>query len=1267
MAANDETVELATSDSRTSSQASKSGRSKPRWGRRVLLLLGLGMLAFLIFLPQIVTSKPVLNQAIARFGGLDPLKVEFDSINAGWFSSISVDGLRVAHGEDEPFVKIAGVQTGKGLLSWAMDQSDLGKIVVTGLDAKIEAYEGTTNVEEALAHLIPIGAEGEPAPAEGGSATAMPTGQIEVVDSRIHLSERGRPEDWQLEVASLSIELPSPSQVVGPVKLEANVRDLSGTHAKQGVIAASVKQSDDTAASSPTFEVRAKLQTLPVEFWHVAKARLPELPIEDLEGSVSGIVAGAVADENSWSLAVQELKALDLIAFAPELAGEAPIRLQAIEAAAKCAVRNGQMSVTDTSIRCDFAAAQINAKLPWPPTTPTVSNPFLSDANIKAAGVVDLPRLAVAAETLIPLRESTQLKSGQLQFSIDHQSGSGLNDQVVARVQLSELQAVSGGQPIAWEDPLRVEVSATEKANAAEFGAQVVAEFASLQAMGTIENGMIRGNVDLSRLRRRLSQWIELPINEMQGTAEVDASWNLDANEIVNAKGNLSTSAIALSTTSGGELSEAAWSGGFVGAVQLSDLQPQSVNSFEMTLNSREEQVFATLRQPYFLVDPPAGPAPPAAFELDLHLDLGKWNRRGTVFLSEPTGIEISGNLQLAASGLLGREHVELTSANWNGQPIQVFTPQLSFVEPRMVGKFKGHFDSRDMTRTRIESLEVKASSISMIVQDQASEDGSGSRTGRARFLVDLGRLLQNARPSSQQQAQSLLAVSGAGDELPAAQISAQGQCEGEIAWQLTSTAAGINMLIKGTNIAVLSQAPGQIAAEPLWEESQVNSSLKGTWQAEGNRVELSEVTAQLPWLTYAGSANYGTSGSLTEAKLVGQARYDCGLLSQKLLPYTGGQIQMAGQQTSPVELTWTTDGSLESNSGATVGASSALAGLNVVTRMGWQQANVAGIQVGTANVPITVTDGVLRTATEIPVSGGALRWDIESNLAAPELVLAQKPMVMLENVEITEQMCNGWLKYVAPLVAETASVDGRLSLSVEQALLTPANPQNQTVVGQLVIHNATVGPGPLSSSVIGLVKQVEAIRKQDFTQAVGNTDRVWMDMPEQRIAFQMLNGRVSHENLSVDIGDATISTRGSVGVDGSMNMLATMPIPDDWADKSPWLEGLRGQSLDFPVGGTVSKPQIDSSLLAGIGRQTIRTAATGALQQGINRGIGKLLGEEGAAIGDLLRSNPQQPAQNTTDENPILGIGGQILKGQGINLPGLFGGQGGRTPPDGN
>ena len=121
--------------------------------------------------------------------------------------------------------------------------------------------------------------------------------------------------------------------------------------------------------------------------------------------------------------------------------------------------------------------------------------------------------------------------------------------------------------------------------------------------------------------------------------------------------------------------------------------------------------------------------------------------------------------------------------------------------------------------------------------------------------------------------------------------------------------------------------------------------------------------------------------------------------------------------------------------------------------------------------------------------------------------------------------------------------------------------------------------------------------------------------MPEQKIDFEMVNGQVAHRNLNIRAGDVTISTSGTVDIDGRMELLASMPIPDDWVEKSQWLSGMRGQSLQFPVRGTLSGPQMDLQLLKQFGRQQVQQAASGLIQQQLSRGLGKLFGP-----------TPQQP-----------------------------------------
>lgn len=1242
-------VEELTHSGPTTHPAPTKRRRWKRWVFGPLLLLLLGVL----LLPSMLTYKPVLNGLVNRFAGIAPLSIEIDEATAGWMTPVSVKGVRVLDESQNVLVQVADLTTEKSVTSWATDTYNLGKITVRGIQANVVAADGTTNVEQALEPLIGnfTSTSDDETPQESTSDVSL-SGSIQIADSAFQLQEKGRPEVWEVSVPNVFVTLPDASQVIGPIDANASIRESTGTLPNSsGQIAAQVKQANAAEGGSPSFELRAKMESLPLEFWHVLRARLPDIPVDELRGQVSGVVAGNIRDDSAWNVSLQELNVGNLLVHAPTLVGAEPATLQAIQGTANCSLQDSVLRVNNSQLVCDFASAAANAAIPWPIEIPTAQSPYLKGAEINARGQVDLPRLVAAAHSLIPIRQDTDLLAGSATFSVvqSKQNGSPFSN---AKLELSGLKANAAGQVLTWDDPLSVELSAVGNEQALQLGGLVNADFAQIRGAGTIESGSLTGNVDLDTLRQRLAQWIELPVENLSGKANVQTQWKLLAQDVVSAEGKLTTTPVELTTPSGGRLIEPAWDGVFSAQVRLKDASPFSVESAHIDMTARDERIAFDLQEPLSLTQE-TPEAKPAAYSLDVHLDLANCNRRGAVWLTEPPEVNVSGGLKLVANGLLDMNHIEILNANWSGQTIEVSTSQLSFAEPTIVGKFKGRVDSNDITRTAIESLEMQSSSVSLVAQDEASNDGTGSRLGRARFLVDLGRLIQNANSGSS----SLIAASSALEaQAPSTQYTATGRCEGEVAWQINSKAAGLNLLANTTNLVVQSTTPGQIGPSQLWNEPSLTTSLKGTWQAESSLVDISEIGLKTPWANYVGACSYTFSDEKQTATINGQAVYDAAQLANKLVPYTGGQINMAGQQTVPIQVNWVSDSTNQS---------STLAGLNAATRLGWQQANVAGIPVGQADVPITVTNGILATAAEIPVSGGMLRWDINSDLTADQLVLNQKPMTLLENVQITEQLCKGWLKYVTPLMAETTSVDGRLSLKVDQAILTPATPQNQTVVGQLTIHQANVGPGPLSNSIIGIVKQFEAIRKKEFTQAVSSPQRVWMEMPQQTIDFRMVNGRVEHRNLNVEIGDAKIFTSGSVGVDGSMQMLASMPIPTDWTEKSPWLAGLRGQTLEFPMGGTVSNPQVDTRLLTQLGRQTIQNAASGLLQQGLNRGIDKLIGGQGGgnALGELLRGPGTAPAGTgqaapPTGQNPVMGIGEQILRGQGIDLPGLFGGQ---------
>jgi translocation and assembly module TamB len=232
-------------------------------------------------------------------------------------------------------------------------------------------------------------------------------------------------------------------------------------------------------------------------------------------------------------------------------------------------------------------------------------------------------------------------------------------------------------------------------------------------------------------------------------------------------------------------------------------------------------------------------------------------------------------------------------------------------------------------------------------------------------------------------------------------------------------------------------------------------------------------------------------------------------------------------------------------------------------------------------------------------------------------MIVRQAPGTkVLENVAITPQMCQGWLKFVAPLLADVTSVQGELSLQVDRAEIYPAETLKQTIEGELQIQGASVGPGPLADQLLNIVQQVRALRKGLTSAALGGladtsaaSNQSWLQMPEQRIRFSVDQGRVSHQNLQIRAGDIVISTEGSVSVDGQLALQAKVPILKEWVDGTPALASLAGQSLSIPVAGTIQRPQVDYTAFTSIGRQVAESAVQGTLQKQLDKGLNKILG----------------------------------------------------------
>ncbi len=1203
-------------------------RSKDEYGKasggaskrkRLVLFLLIATALLIALLPTLVLNGTVLAPIANRFAGIAPLKIEVESAGGGWLSAVRLGGVKLVDGDGKTLASIAEIRTAKTVTSWALNSSDLDTIVIRGLEAIVVCSDGSSDLEQALAPLLHVDPD---ATMEEPAASVTPlSGHIEVSDSKLMLAEKGRPEQWIVEIDAANMTFPKAGQWLGPIDLTARIGDASNVSGvNPGGIEATV------APEGQGLAIDGEFNQVPLNFWHVVRARVPGLPVDELAGVLSAKVTGLYSDIEAWNVNIEQASLTNVRVDAPSLVGAKPAVLNAVNMQGQAALTAGTFAAKGVQLQCDFANMAASAHMPWPIVLPSVDSPLMQESVIDARGTIDLPKLISAAETLLPMREGLELGTGTAQFVLKQDLPSGQPQAAVASVELSNLTATVDGQAIAAKAPMKATLVLND-GNTPSGQAVVQSEFAMLKAGGSLESGTLNANLDLAKLYAEATNWIELPFTEMAGTVQTDAKWSLVESTRLQADLKLATSELVISATSG-QIREPAWTG--VGSVEakLEDAVLTWLNRAKFDLTSVTEQLSIEITEPVALSLPEDASikVAPASFTASLVGDLAGWQRRSSLLLTEPLSVQVAGNVRFAAQGRLDMTHAQITAANWSAEPLQVSTEGMGFADSRLIGHFKGLVDTSDIMQLRVDDLTVQSTAISLVASDKVAEGGKG-RVGQAAFRVDLARLMNNV-----QTPQAAIDPTGA----PASKTVASGMAGGNINWTMADSVT-LNADATIQQLQVFSITAEKPQGELLWAEPTVAVGIRGEHTTETGAAVIDSLALRTQWLTYNGRlaydpgeqqdaavaagqdvqtvqppsmqlvATHENSGSIAPTSprpaslnLVGQIDYDCGLLSNKLVPLTGGQFAMAGRRQVPLNfnLIFPSDP-----------ATPMLRGLDATTQLAWSQAEVVGIQIGESVVPVEIRGGRMASKAEMPVSGGALRWDLKTDLAAEEMVIDVAPMTVIDNVALTEQMCKGWLKYIAPMVAEAASVDGRLTLELTEARLVPNNPAAQTVSGTLQIFNARVGPGPLSTGVLAVVSQVEAVRKGQIGQA-STYEKRWLDLPEQRIAFRMVDGQVYHENLNVRVGDVQISTAGSVGVDGQMNLVASMPIPDDWADKSPLLQGLRGQSLQFPMGGSLSQPQINTDFLRQFGREAVRGAAQGLLQQGLSKGLGRLFGQ---------------------------------------------------------
>jgi len=110
-------------------------------------------------------------------------------------------------------------------------------------------------------------------------------------------------------------------------------------------------------------------------------------------------------------------------------------------------------------------------------------------------------------------------------------------------------------------------------------------------------------------------------------------------------------------------------------------------------------------------------------------------------------------------------------------------------------------------------------------------------------------------------------------------------------------------------------------------------------------------------------------------------------------------------------------------------------------------------------------------------------------------------------------------------------------------------------------------------------------------------------------VRVRLAERRFWHEGLVMDFGQLTVSSRGSVGDDGSLAALVEVAFRGELAGQTPVVTQLLQTPIAIPLKGTLARPQFDAGAIDVTVKRILENTARAVLDDGLSRGLEAMFG----------------------------------------------------------
>ncbi|HEX4613327.1 MAG TPA: DUF748 domain-containing protein [Urbifossiella sp.] len=924
-------------------------------------------------------------------------------------------------------------------------------------------------------------------------------------------------------------------------------------------------------------------------------ALAPVLRRLDPGASLSGTLTADVTAgwEESGKAARVEGKAgvRDLDVAGPWLKGDR-LRLAAADLPIKAEIRGHAVRVEKADLTCDVGHISVAGAVD--PSDPPER--LLDRPGVKIEADIDLARLAALVPNLLRVREGTAVREGKLGLSLVSVAGKdGTTWNGAART--SALKAERDGKAVEWPEPLSVEFSARAPAGHPPVFDKLLckSDFIAVNAQGSSESVRAAANVYLDRLTTRLGEFVDLGGVTLSGEASawVVASRTPAGVAKADAGAELKNFVFARPGVRG--LSEPRLTLKASAAGVWPKDGPVRLDTASIEVVAGADEFDARVMESVPAVRAAAGG------KVAVHLvgDLGRWVDRARGFVSVPPEyqfggtINASGTLTLEPLAVTGdRLAVAVTNARFRGAGLDLNEPTLTAAGPMNFNRKTGELV---FTPVAITSPTLIARDARFVFEFPAAGPMAISGAGTAEG--DLNRLASTLQLQTE--------VDGPGS------LHGKGVGPVRFRWQGDTTTFG------GT-LDVTDFAAGP-KARPAVRDPQLKLDLDGRYDQSAERLTLTTGHVQRPGLAVEGKGTWSKFDTTQDVDLSGTLTYDLAVLSPELRNAVGGGFQATGKGSRPFALR----GSLNPP-----GAAGSLAGLAANGAAAWEGVRAFGFEMGPAELTARVANGVGAISPVSATFGGGrvnLQPTVKLGPGPGELSFAKGRIV--DKAKMTPAVCAGAIGYALPVVANAAQAEGEVSFDLDDNRIPLADFTGAALRGKVQVHRAAVSAGPVVSEVMKLIGEP--------------APRVVL-ANEMAVPVRVEAGRVYHENLALTVNGYSIKTSGSVGFDGTLALVADVPIPGTFPGlkNNPTLKtALDGKAVKVPIGGTMTHPAVDhgafSAAVAAVARDAAKNAVQGAGRDLLHRELNQLF--PGGTPGVMPGGTP--PAQPPAGRPSLFGL----------------------------